>query len=95
MKLTPFRVVFLINLLVIAGIYTWPYGGRTDIYTAMGWAFFTVVQVLANIVLAMGGSIIEAVNKKSYGLTQAFLINAGLALLISFPLCLTVGQFRS
>lgn len=97
MKATPFRVIAALNLLIIAAIYLAPMGNQGG-YIALVWAMLTVVHVGANLALGAVTAIISAVmganNAALKGVPQAFLICAGLVLLISFPLCFAMAQIQ-
>ena len=99
MKWTPFRVVLALNLLIIAGIYLLPYGGNSGGYIILFWAMLTLLQIAANLVLAAIGGVFRAVagpdNPLLKGVPQALLFSAGLVLVISFPLCFSLSQFKT
>ena len=98
MKWTPFRVILLLNLLIIAGIYLMPYGGDSGGYITLIWAMITVLHIGANLVLAaltgLASVVMEPNNGGLKGVPLAFLICAGLVLLISFPLCFAVASIH-
>ena len=97
MKITPFRVIAALNLLIIAAIYLAPMGNQGG-YLIVVWAMLTVVHVAANLALAAVTAILAAVlgpkNTSMKGVALAFLICAGLVLLISFPLCFAMAQIQ-
>ncbi len=98
MKWTPFRIILLLNLIVIAGIYFLPYTGNAGGYEIAMWAMLTVLQVGGNLALAAVTAIISAAmganNAGVKGMPVAYLICAGLVLLISFPLCFAMAQIQ-
>ncbi len=97
MKITPFRVILALNLLVIAAIYFVPYTGG-DGYAILVWAMLTVVHVGGNLVLAaltgLASSVMGPKPNGLKGVPEAFLICAGLVLLISFPLCFAMSSIH-
>ncbi len=97
MKITPFRVIAALNVLIIAAIYLAPMGNQGG-YIVLVWAMLTVVHVGANLVLGAVTAIISAAmgpnNASMKGVPQAFLICAGLVLLISFPLCFAMSSIQ-
>ena len=97
MKITPFRVIAALNLLIIAAIYLAPMGNQGG-YLIVVWAMLTVVHVVANLALAAVTGILAAVlgakNTSMKGVPLAFLICAGLVLLISFPLCFAMSSIH-
>jgi len=95
-KVTPFRVILGLNLLVIAMIYTSRdhNGAGWDVLV---WAMLTLAQVVVNLVLlAVTGllMLVPAWMEKLKNVTAGFAISAGLVLLISFPLCFALSAIR-
>lgn len=96
MKITPFRVILALNLVVIALIYTSHDSGAVG-WEMIIWAMLTFTQLIVNGVLAAGtglASLIPSAARVLKGVPEGFAISAALVLLISFPLCFALNAIR-
>ena len=85
------------NIAIVAIIYIC--AASISRFDGIGSAFFfTLLQVILNLVIAIVLSIIHLATKRSHSTlgeaTRGFWLSIGLVILISFPTCLLVGQIR-
>ena len=102
MKWTPFRVIVPLNILIHVGIFALAAisgGNNNSQYgTSAGWAVLLsgLFLIVANIVLAAITGIASSLMKgeaahRVSSAAQAFILSAGIILLISVPMCLMSG----
>lgn len=99
MKITPFRVVLALNLMVTATMdfimISGPHQYDNGFQSLIFWGVVTGLQAGANLVLAMILAIVREIWRSAprlEGLPQTFLMCAGLSLLFAVPVCFGVMQ---
>lgn len=100
MKLTPLRVIPLVN--IILALLTYIALRNAYGYVIIPWLFLTSLLIGGNLILAIFVLIMRMFSNPAdpgqpvplKGLALSFLLSAGLVLLVSYPLCLALSEIR-
>lgn len=98
-KETTVQFILGLNFLLVVVIHIYAAAIIVAPYGFLFAGFWTIVQMVANLVLAFLVSIPHNITDRRHramGLAvKAFLLSTGLVLLVSFPACLIVGRFTA
>ncbi|OYU51801.1 MAG: hypothetical protein CFE27_09980 [Alphaproteobacteria bacterium PA1] len=98
-KETTVQYILGLNFLLVAVIYIYAAAYTIDPYGLLFAGVLTILQMVANLVLAFLVSIAHNTTDRrhrSMGLAvKAFLLSTGLVLLVSFPACLIADRFTA
>lgn len=93
-KETTVQFILGLNFLMVAVNYIYAAGFTTDPYGILGAAVLTILQMVANLVLASLVAIIGRRYRTGGLAAKALLLSTGLVLLVSFPACLLVDTLK-